>query len=254
MRSAFLVVAVFISGIASAMCTLNGIWPLSKQTTLNRNGLIILEFYGLSQELVPYLNIKYPVYLQNEKGKITLSVIETLKGEFNLVQVILKPVSDLTAGNVYKLHIDSLPKYESEPYKYNSTLKKPEILSFTVIDYSDYESPVLICPPVETKKTYMAFGCGPDRTFYFKLSGQDKSALFVRASVKSKATGKTTDYILPIENDLVKVGHGMCAGAFHFDNGDNYEVSFALFDQSGNKSSFTQPVAFSKPTSANEER
>lgn len=254
MRYLLLMLAVFISGVASAMCGMNGIWSLSKKSTLNRNGLVILEFYAFSQELVPGLNKKYPVYLQSAKGKVTLVVMEVLRGEFNLTQVILKPASELSVNETWQLHIDSLPKYESGPHgKYNSTLKKWEALSFTVTDYIDYELPVLICPPVETKKTYTAFGCGPDRSVYFKLSGQDKSELFVRASVKNKTTGKTTDYLLRIENDIVIVGHGMCSGAFHFDNGDNYEVSFALFDQSGNKASLTQPVAFTKPIPADGE-
>ena len=92
------------------------------------------------------------------------------------------------------------------------------------------------------------YGCGPARWVYINIVGQDNSELFTIARVTNKTTGLTTNYILNIENGLVKIGHGMCSGAFHFDNGDNYEVTFQLFDQSGNKSSLTKPISVTKPT------
>ncbi len=254
MRSVLLLFTVLISGIASAKCGYFGIWPTSKKMELNRNGLVILEFYAESQNLIPDLNKKYPIYLQSGKTKVTLVVVEILKGDFRTIQVVFKPTSELLANENYELHIDDLPKsrYEQEPGYYNDKMKW-ERYTFKATDYLDYELPVLICPPVETKKSYIAFGCGPERLVYFKVSGQDKSELFVRASVKNKTTGRTTDYILPVEDGLVSLGHGMCSGPFYFDDTDNYEVTFILFDQSGNKGSMAQPIAFSKPTTADDE-
>ena len=97
-------------------------------------------------------------------------------------------------------------------------------------------------------KNLTYFGCGPAISISFKIKGEDKSELFVRASVKNEKSGTTTDYILNIEDGEVSIGHGMCSGAFNLEEGGYYEVSFCLIDQSGNKTSFTKPIRFTAPT------
>lgn len=249
-----IILTFFITTIASAKCANNGIYCLSKSSTLNKNGIIILEFYASSQSLISDLNKKYPIYFKSSNGKVQLNVIETLNGEMGLTQIVLKPASELKANEVYTLHIDNLPKYEEKPERYNNETKKWEQLTFKINNHIDNDIPILSAAPTEQKKSLVYYGCGPASWVYFKLAGQDKSELFVRASVRNKTTGHTTTYILNIENGQVKVGHGMCSGAFQFDNGDNFEVTFQLFDQSGNISSLTKSISFTKPTtSTNEE-
>lgn len=243
-----IILTFFIATLASAKCANSGIYCLSKSTTFNKNGLIILEFYASSQSLIPDLNKKYPIYLKSSNGKVQLNIIETLLGEMSVTQIVLKPVSELKVDEIYSLQIDNLPKYERKPERYNSSSNKWEQLTFKVSNTIDNDVPTLNGTPSEQKKTLVYYGCGPAKWVYFTIAGQDKSELFVRAIVKNKATGKITTYILSIENGSVKVGHGMCSGAFHFDNGDNFEVSFQLYDQSGNRSSMTSTIAFSKPT------
>lgn len=246
--------SIFITTIASAKCTSSGIYCLSKSSTLNKNGLIILEFYASSQSLIPGLNNKYPIYLKSSKGKVPLNIIETLQGEMSVTQIVLKPGLELITGEIYALQIGNLPKHERKPELYNSASKKWEQFTFKITNSVDKDMPVWNDLPTEKKKTFDYFGCGPASWVYFNISAQDESELFARASVKNKTTGLTTTYILNIENGSVKVGHGMCSGAFHFDNGDNFEVTFQLFDQSGNKSSTTKPISFTRPTaSSNDE-
>ena len=238
---------LFITTIASAKCGNNDITCLTKSSTLNKNGLIILEFYAESQSLIPELNNKYPIYLKSSNKKVQLTIIETLKGEMSLTQIVLKPSSALKANEVYTLVIDNLPVYERTPARYNSTTKKWEAPTFKITNTVDTEIPTFSNTPTENKKTLVEYGCGPGSWVYFDMVGQDNSELFVRASVKNKATGQTTTYILGIENGLVKVGHGMCSGAFHFNGSTNFEATFQLFDQSGNKSAKSEVITFAKP-------
>ena len=249
-----IILTFFIATIASAKCASSGIYCLSKTSTLNKNGLIILEFYASSQSLIVELNKKYSIYLKSSNGKVQLNIIETLKVEMSLTQIVLKPASELKANEIYTLQIDNLPKYEQKPERYNSSSNKWEPLTFKIINSVDNDVPTLSSTPFEQKKSLVYYGCGPASWVYFSIAGQDKSELFVRANVKNKSTGKVTTYILAIENGLTKVGHGMCSGAFHFDNGDNFEIAFQMFDQSGNKSGITSPISFTKPkTSTSDE-
>lgn len=244
---ALVILTFFISTIASAKCADRGIYCPSKSSILNKNGLIILDFYASSQSLISNLNKKYPIYLESSNEKVPLNVIETLTGEMRLTQIVLKPVTELKTDEVYTLQIDNLPKYERKPERYNSSSNEWESLTFKISNTVDNDIPTVSNTPIEQKKTLVFYGCGPASWVYFSITGQDKSELFVRTIVKNKETGKVTTYILTIENGIAKVGHGMCSGAFQFDNGDNFEVAFQLFDQSGNKSNHSSQIAFTKP-------
>ena len=247
MRFVLFICGTLISVVASAMCSFNGILPLSKSSTLNKNGLIILEFYSLSQDLIPGLNKKYPIYLQSLRGRVNLFVIEALTGEFSITQVVFKPESALNPGDTYELRIDSLSSHQPPPQQFDPTSKIWKPLTYTITEYTDLEFPLFTCAPLLTKKAYTRYGCGPAQIVQFQLAGYDKSEVFVRTTVKSKTTGKTSVYLLPIENGCVEVGHAMCSGAFRFRDGNDYEVSFQLFDQSGNRGESTSGIAFTKP-------
>lgn len=248
MRHIILFLLSFLIAItASAKCTNSGIYCLNKSPTLNKNGLIILEFYASSQSLVPELNKKYPIFMKSHSNKVQLNIIEMLKGEMGLTQVVLKPGSDLIENEMYSVEIDSLPNYEGILGRYNNSTNKWEQLTFKINNSIDNAAPILNNSPAVQKKTLVYYGCGPASWVYFNITGEDQSELFVRTSVKNIKTGDVTTYILSIENDLVKVGHEMCSGAFLFENDDEYEVVFQLFDQSGNKSTSTNPIPFTKP-------
>jgi hypothetical protein len=242
------IIAILFSVVATAKCAFSGIWLLSQHSTLNKNGLIVLEFYGTSQALIVELNKKYPIYFLSNKHKITLEPVEILKGEMQVTQVVLKPGNGLIEKGRYRLRIDNLPKDEREPGLYNEISSEWDRLFFTITGDIDLKSPTIANDPVEMKKTFVVMGCGPSVFVHFQLSGTDNSELFVRAKVTNKTSGKITEYILPIENGVVKIGHSMCSGPFLFDNADNYEVSFVLLDQSGNKSAATKSLAFTAPT------
>jgi len=87
-----IILTFFITTIVSAKCASSGIYCLSKSSALNKNGLIILEFHASSQSLISDLNSKYPIYFKSSKGKVLLNIVETLKGEMSLTQIVLKPV------------------------------------------------------------------------------------------------------------------------------------------------------------------
>ena len=248
-----LISATLISTIATAKCFNNGINFLSRNRVLNRNGQLILLFYGTSENLIKDLNKKYPIYLHSTTSNDTLSVIEVLKGGFRTTEVILKPNKLLKENENYEFKIDSLPEYERMSFNYINKSGKDTSVIFTTTNNIDKELPVLKETPVETKKSMIMWGCGPAISVSFKMSGEDKSEFFVRASVKNEKTGEITDYILTIDDGQVSIGHGMCSGAFDLYEGGNYEVSFCLIDQSGNKTSFTKPIHFTAPTDTDTE-
>lgn len=240
----FIFVSTFITLTVTAKCTDRGIYSLSQSSSLNKNGLVILEFYGSSQTFVKDLNKKYPIYLKSIRSKVKLIPVEILKGEMKVTQVIFKPGEGLKPNELYTLEIAHLPVNENQPSKTDGGLP----IRFKISKTNDIQKPVYTNIPTEQKKTIKLFGCGPASWVYFNVPALDNSEFYVRIQVKNQSSGIKTEYILNPENGLIRVGHGMCSGAVYFENCRQYEIRFQLVDQSGNKSSFTKVISFTSPT------
>jgi len=252
MKNLILLFALLLSGqqFSYAKCIGSGIYLFSQHTTLNKNGLIIVEFHGSSQSLIPDLNKKYPIYLQSGKLKNTLLPVEILKGEFQVTQVVFKP-STLPEKGSYTLQINGLPSHEKSLQVL--TAKGFGKAVFTFNDQVDPAFPQLLAGPVYKKSTMVEYGCGPAKWVYFSLSAKDDTEVFVKASVKNNTTGKTTHYLLSIENGMVGIGHGMCSGGFHFEGPGDYTVSFKLYDLSGNSTNVPGSFIFKAPATVTAE-
>lgn len=243
-----IVLLSFSITIANAECTSNAIWCWPTRTTVKKNSIFILTFYGLSQTTVLQIGKKHSVYLKSGKQKLPLLIKEIRKGELALTQVLLKPSYELTAGLEYEICIDSLPQYESIE-KWNTETKKRETAKWIVTNSKDTLSPVWTELPKFDSQTIDEFGCGPAKWVNFSFRFSDSSDILIKATVKSLKDLSETTYYLEKEDNKIKIGHGMCSGAFHFDKGDKYQVTFSLMDQSGNFSTHnSKPIIFSQPS------
>ncbi|MGN6492686.1 MAG: hypothetical protein ACTHLE_11865 [Agriterribacter sp.] len=238
-----IVLVIALIQTTSAKCTGNGIFPLHKNDTLPANGILILEFYAASQSLISSLNNKYPVYMQCGEEKIRLNVAEIFKGEFRVTQVIFKPERSYKINKVYELKIDNLPEYE-QLGRFSQTYNKRDPLTFTIVDSDKASPPVITGTPRLINMEKQEFGCGPARWAYFDLGMELNTTQLVQVKLTDKATGKSALYIFTVEKGQVKIGHGMCSGAFHFKDGADYDVSFAALDATGRKGNSSAVASF----------
>lgn len=242
---------IFISTLSiiniNARCSYHDLSAFPSGKTLRQNSIIVIEGYSSSQSVVIGLNKEYPVFLVNGKQKVKLKVKEILKGEFFLTQAVLIPDTILTVGLDYTLVIDSLPINE-KLYRWNSNFSRREPIVFKVVDGIDTTKPVFKKIPQEIKKSIVELGCGPEIFVEFECNVIDSSECLIKATVKSKKTGKETSYYVEPENGILNIGHGMCSGAFVFDEGDKYEIEFSIMDSSGNFNLWTgNRIKFTKP-------
>lgn len=245
-RIFFLLIAVIVSFSAFAKCGPGGISVLSDRKTLTKNGVVILEFSAFAQEYVPEIGNKYLVYLRSANASVLLQPVEVLKGEMNVTEIIFRPTCDLIEGDVYELQIERLANAERILAEYNSTTNKFEPFRFAITGGNINLSLAFTKKPVETKRSMDVFGCGPARYVHFNIAA-DTTLEYVRAKVTNAMTGKTTSYIVLVKNGEVVIGHGMCSGAFHFDDAEKFTVSFSLLDNSGNEGKISASIAFQKP-------
>ncbi|MES2616707.1 MAG: hypothetical protein V4613_02450 [Bacteroidota bacterium] len=247
-----ILIGLFWSVSLLADCRGTGLWIFPSGPTIKQNSIFILDGYAESQGIILNLNKKNNIYLKNGNKKIKLNVIEICVGQFYLTQAVLKPEKELEVGLEYTMHIDSLPEYESFD-KYNKITQKYEPVTYTVVAGRDTIKPILTGIPKELKKTLIHYGCGPSIHVVFSNPATDSSDLIVKTTVKNLKTGLETTYYISIGGDNVCVGHGMCSGAFDFDDSDNYEVEFSFMDSSGNLTPWTgDRIKFTKPIKANQ--
>ncbi len=245
-RSVIILSLVFSAFTVQAKCAYNGIHSVQHAGALDVNSIFILEFYGKSLELVNGLGKKYPVFLQHGQDRVELAVSEVLYGEFSLAQVIFKPAGLLEPGKTYELIMTGLPDYERSPSRFNEEKEKWEPVSYFIENKKVVTSPVIL-HAVESGKSHQEYGCGPAISVQFSISGKALENTFARTTVKNLSTGKITTYLLPVKDGVISVGHGMCSGAFVFNEKDCYEVSFAPIDHAGKTSEATKALTFYPP-------
>jgi len=222
-------------------------WP--SKPTVNPNSIFVIDGYGMSRKIVGELGTTYKVYLRSNKEKIKLNVQELLIGQFYQTQAVLKPETTLSAGKEYELVIENLDNLENQAYRFNDSTWKKEKIKWVVSNFNDTASPVWTSNPKFKNSRYDLYGCGPATFANFSFSATDNSEYLIKTTVKNKATAIETTYYLKPGNKEIAVGHGMCSGAFNFDDGDKFEVKFSLLDASGNLTTSTAEwIEFNRPT------
>ena len=253
MKQTTLILAFIILTVNTfADCAGSGIyfWPSGK--TLKQNSIIVVDGYAESQKVITGLNKKYPIYLKSGDKKVKLTVKEILVGEFYLTQAVLTINKKLEVGKDYELFIDNLADYEKPFRRWNADKREYEKVKWKVIEGIDTDKAIWKITPKETKKTLVYYGCGPATFIFFSFKIEDKSDYLIKAIVNNKKNNKTTSYFLEPTDSTLKIGHGMCSGAFTFKEGDDYVVSFEIMDASGNLTAWTEDkIVFTKPTEEN---
>ena len=248
MKQLLTILIIFFWAInVQADCAGSGLWAFPSGRTIKQNSIFILDGYAESQRVILGLNKQFNVYLKSGTKKIKLIVTEIYVGEYHLTQAILKPEIELDLEMEYTMCIDSLPKYE-RLRKHNSTKKESELVIYNVIEGIDTVSPQLKTKVKELKKSLIRFGCGPSIHVIFNNPAIDSSEIIVKTTVKNLRTGKTTSYLIKPNGNEIRVGHGMCSGAFDFKKGRSYMVEFSFVDASGNYTSYAEKtIKFKKP-------
>lgn len=243
-----IIIGLFFTTTVYADCAGTDLWMFPSGQQIKQNSIFVLNGYAKSQDVILGLNKKHNIYLKSGNKKIKLLVTEICVGQFYLTQALLKPETKLEAGLEYTITIDSLPEGESLK-RYNEKIKQYVSIKYTVLANIDIVHPIVTSRPLEIDKSYAHFGCGPAMSVNFDFPIKDSLEVLIKTTVKNIKSGiETTYYIKPVNNQI-QVGHGMCSGAFTYDEGNDYEVEFSFMDASGNLTTWTgERIKFTKPT------
>ncbi len=230
-----------------AACETNGIWVFPRNGEIKQNSWFMIEGYAESQEIISNLNSKYTIYLESGKHKVKLIIVSKHIGMFDVTQVILKPEELLKKGETYFLKINNLNEEQQQNFG-KWVQGKIEAFSWKVKKGTDKQKPAWEQEPNFIKSEIEWFGCGPGMYAVFECAISDKSETLVKTELTDLNTKETNSYYLITEGNILKVGHGMCSGAFTFKENHKYKVQFSLLDASGNElTEYTKVIEFDSP-------
>lgn len=219
-------------------------WP--NNNDINLNPIFVIDGYGSSQEIIMELGKAHRVFLKSKNEEVELIVTEVNVGLYHLTQAVLKPKTDLTPNTDYKLIIRGIANDKVK--KYNTETHIDEDVVWTTSNSIDKQAPIWTALPVEFDKFYQEYGCGPATYVNFKYEVKETSELLFRVTLKSLDTDIENTYYIQKEDEMIKVGHGMCSGAFDFIHGRRYSAKIDILDSSGNISKWTDSsITFTKP-------
>jgi hypothetical protein len=227
--------------LCKADCTSYGVRIFPKAGAIATNSIFIVQGYAKSQKLIENLNVKNAICVCTEKDTVPLIVQKIITSPYALTQAICKPARKLQAKRLYQLIVDNLTDREFELLQENKTF-------WTVSDWSDTTKPQwLMAPSVKSKEAFM-YGCGPAEYVNFCTSFSDSLPIVVHTKVKNLLNKDVSEFYLFPDSNRIRVGHGMCSGAFDFGGSDKFEAIFTLMDASGNLSEPTAPIEFVSPS------
>lgn len=214
-----------------AECSNNGIRYFPEQKEISINPMFIIQGYAESQKSIrKFQNTK--VYLISEKGEqIELVLQELLEGDFHLTQAVFKPLEMLRPSTTYFLKINN--RKRDKFWITNKKLFSASIDTNLDISYS--------------KNEIILYGCGPATNAIFKVSKPSKKEIWYKTEVIEIATNKKTTFFITARNQILKVGHGMCSGAFSFNRNGKYKVRFTPTNIDGKTLKTTSWVTFDSP-------
>ncbi|MEN0045980.1 MAG: hypothetical protein AAF806_02865 [Bacteroidota bacterium] len=232
----FLLFFFTVQGLATR-CADYGISVYPDGGHLTPESMILVEGKIISQRVIDSLNITYPIYLVSKSEQVELEIVEKCKGQSGFRQALLKPVRKLKIGKKYELKIENLKEFETYDIykKRDAKILGKTWPSWQIDSYLDRKVPYWEHKPEFIYNESTRYGCGDSDYLIFNMRFSDEYPVLIKTEVMNLDTQKSQIYYLSMEKyGQIKVGHGMCGGAFFFEKETKYQVRFRLMDLTGN--------------------
>ena len=218
---------LLIFGIKSAFadCASMGMEFLPSTKEISLNSMFIIQGYAFSQKTIKSFNDR-TIYLESESGElISLNLQEILTGQMQLTQAIFCPTSELKPNTKYVLKYSDQTENEGrEMTQYNREKEVREKVYWKTTDKKALEN-LNSNLSVEFEDTEVVhFGCGPSANAIFNIKNKSESETWYKTEVVDLSTNNTKVFYIKEWNGRLNVGHGMCSGAFTYNNKGKYKL------------------------------
>lgn len=196
------------------------IYPV--QSTLFENPTFLLESSGYSSNdrLENLFVVSFDIFLISNEDTVGFDVVEKLRVNNTITQVLIRPTRRLKVGSKYK-------------FIYGDYFAKDTgLFQFVVQSGEDLSGPVLVDKLQLRRTIFNQFGCGNDEAYVFNNPAADSSGYLVKAVLKNLTNENVDSAYLMVteESNRIILGHNMCSGHFYFESNCEYEVLFTFID------------------------
>lgn len=191
-------------------------------STVPTNARFVVQGFASSQAAVKSLATRHPRLVADTGEQLPLKVLTVNEGGFELTQAVLAAKGALTPGVRYTL------RFDDDTF----SLRRGVSASWVVGAGADFEPPRWQAAPSAKPGERKEMGCGPSVHARLELAVEDAGPVLVRAVVKRD--GEVKEFLLEREDDgSLRVGHGMCSGAFQLGDGA-WTLELSAVDLAGN--------------------
>ena len=243
-----LVLLTFGNKLAFANCAMSAMYFFPETKEISLNSKFIIQGYAYSQKTInSFKNRK--VYLESESGElIELNLEELFTGQMQLTQAIFCPISELKPNTTYFLkYAEQTENEEREMKQYNREKKTREKVYWKTTDKKELET-LNSNLNIEFENTEVIhYGCGPSANAIFNVKNKPETEIWYKTEVVDLSTNNSKVFYIKEWNGKLNVGHGMCAGAFTYNNKGKYKVQFTAMNTDGKLLETTRWKTFESP-------
>lgn len=230
------------------MCGGRGLVFFPQQKEISLNSMFIIQGYGSSQSTInSFKNRK--VYLESDIGEIIeLNLHKILKGQMKLTQAIFFPASELQSNTKYFIRYPAQNKEQMMRFNREKQERENVYWKTTNKKLMDSLNSNLNIELSTTK--IIPYGCGPSVNAIFNIKNKSESQIWYKTELVEIGTNKKNVYYIKEWNETLNVGHGMCAGAFTYNEKSKYKVRFTPMNIDGKSLKTTKWTYFNSPFEA----
>lgn len=194
------------------------------------NLLVHLNGFARDVPLVRTIGARHP-RLESEGHVIPLQVVKTYVGEQRVALAVLKPQENLRRGVDYVFAAEGISEGDLVTFYKGS----PTRTTLRAEAAADHDPPVWLSPPRPQDSSYVPMGCGPASFARVAIEAKDAGPMFVKVELERSSSPDRVRYLLPVAHGVVKIGHGMCGGAFDLEPKEKARVHLTLVDLAGHE-------------------
>lgn len=247
MHAVLLTLLLMVGSGALAKCAGPQMWVYPSEKTLAQDQALLIEAYQVDHALFMAHMRNGMAYLTAGETRVPLRFITGQSGQFSLCQAVFIPTAVLEIGRTCTLYLEDLPAALPQPVRWEDLFEAVPC-SWTMAASSGHTSMTVARDAIVARSTLVEYGCGPATDVYVELGTAIPQGALCAVRL-TREDGNRGNYILPVKDGLVAIGHGMCSGAFGLILGERYTADLTLLRDDGQAlPESRRSVSFAGPT------
>lgn len=208
-------------------------WP-PPDTALGPQPMLLLEGFGNEQAPVAALEAGGSAHLVASGHRVALVVDAINRGAFGLTQAVVHTAEPLKPKTRYTLELRGADGEKARTTVWHDG-KAQRVRWTTAAAGATPTPPRWKGEALVTGQSYQRFGCGPASHVDVQLPAESGALLAVQVELhRLDEEAPVETYVLPTTDGTLRIGHGMCSGAFRITGPERrYRAMLTLRDAAG---------------------